>query len=156
MISTANAIATALTSSEPGPNPQLAPWRKQLGKLPAPDDRSGRKQLALRILTALPLQNPICTALGEGDATTATEYCRISGIALVALDKLTDWSHTTLGCEPANKMNAAPALLTRDDLPTEQKAVLSVKIEQDQIFYARFLRAFGPDAVTSIPGSRLV
>lgn len=149
LVSHVNGTLHALAAGEGKPADKL---RRVWGAPPALHDAGAWKDLGRRIFAEAALADPICHALGDGTAEAALALCRVSGIRLVGLGRLTDWAHTTLACEPAEPENAAPPHLRREDL---DRAALAARTRQDRVFFDRFAALYNPAEVTFVKGSAL-
>lgn len=150
LLSQINAVLTALAGDAAQDAPPLARLRRKLGAAAA-----APRDAARRILDTVDTRNPICTALGDGTAEGALALCRVSDVALVRLDRLTPWLHTSLGCEPLDPVEVSRPVLRLEDLADADRTALRARIDQDRLFYDRFAAAFAEGGVTFVPGRKM-
>ncbi len=158
VLSQVNAILAALAApAGAGDGRMTAEWRARLGALPRAADEAGWKAVGRRVLPALDLRNPVCHALGDGTAASALEACRLADIEMVDLSRYAEWVTYTWNVEPEPASNAAPSVLTREDLDRAEAARLAGLVDQDVAFYAPFAARMAElaDMKTVVKGSEL-
>lgn len=158
ILSEVNGILTALRQPRSEAEDAVtAEWRARLGALPPERNAAAWKALGRRVLAALPMTNPICSALGQGTAASALEACRLADIEIADLRLYADWVKYTWDVEPEPPPNASTPILTFQDLDAEAAGHLKHKIAEDLIFYAPINAAFEqlPELRTSIRGRDL-
>jgi hypothetical protein len=136
ILSQVNAILAALQQRQAAGDAATAGWRSRLGALPRAEDKPGWVGVGRRVLADLTLSNPICTALGDGTAASALEACRVADVEIADLSRYADWITYTWNVEPGPATNAAPPVLTRQDLGPADLARLASLVTEDSAFYA--------------------
>ena len=158
MLSQVNAILASLAApAEADEGSAVAQWRARLGSLPRATDTAGWKAAGRRILAGMETRNPICRALGDGTAVSATESCRYCDIEITDLSRYADWITYTWNVEPEPAINAAPPTMVMQDLDAADAGRLAALTDEDRAFYAPIATALAgmPETKITLKGSEL-
>ena len=101
-----------------------------------PDDLDQWRALGEAHLAGEGLRDPICAALGSGDAARARTECRRTDIEIADHKRYGEWVRSAWDIEAeALPEDEAPSILSRDGLSPAGKAALAAATEQDRRFY---------------------
>ena len=144
-----NALLRGWQSGERSVPPEIGARLGRPAKRLRPQDW---RQLGCEILAGTLLRNPICQALGDGTAEGAVRACSRSPIQLVQLEQLNQWSRSALENMASDSVAVSEPILRRQDLGSAEVAALEEATEEDQVFYARFIKKVKEMQLPVVPG----
>ncbi len=156
VLSSVNATLDALMQPASQDSPAIAAWRARL-PAPAGADQAGRQRIALEILRASPLRNPICHALADGTARGAIQAARLQDIELADLSRYPNWTKYTWDVEAEPPANVSVPHLKLETLPAADRAHFDSMIAEDVAFYTPVRAALDslPELKPSVRGRDL-
>jgi hypothetical protein len=152
-----NAILGRLQQQSSNDDDPTRKWRRRFDPLPGLDDSQAWQQIGHRLLRALPVRNPICTALGDGTADDALRACRQWNVEIADISLYESWLKYTWETEAGPPTNSAPRIMTQQNLGAAASAHLADLIAEDTEFYRYVVAAHARlgEAQTSIRGKDL-